>query len=226
MPNAEIQPFVFRNPVSAGTHLFWFLWALPLTLLLWRLARGDRVRQLSIGCFGLCMVLLYGASGFYHAIPTGSPVLIRYARLLDHSAIYLLIAGTYTPVFAILLNGRLRTFSLLLVWGLAVAGIACKWLFPMPPYPLTVGLYVATGWVGMLSIVPLVRAVGVRGMAVGVLGGILYTAGGVFDAISWPILVPGVIGYHEVLHVLDIFATLTHLFFVTRYVLPFGLVPE
>jgi hemolysin III len=220
MPAPEIYPLVLRNPVSSLTHLFWCLWAIPITLLMWRLARGDRIRQLSVGCFGLCMIVLYGASGIYHAIPAWAPRLMYYSRLIDHSAIYLLIAGTYTPVFAVLLRGRLRMALLRLVWGLALLGIACKWLFPMPGYSLTVALYIALGWVGLIPMAALVRAIGVRGMAWGIVGGILYTAGGICDAIQWPILIPGVLGYHEMLHLLDMAATLVHVVFIIRYVIP------
>src|SRR5436305_12144082 len=72
----EILPFVLRNPVSSLTHLGWCLWAVWVTGLLWKLARGNRWRQLSVGCFGLSMVLLYGASGTYHAIPSHFSLLV------------------------------------------------------------------------------------------------------------------------------------------------------
>ncbi|HEY7427882.1 MAG TPA: hemolysin III family protein [Gemmataceae bacterium] len=221
MARDEIISFIFRNPVSAGTHLLWCVLGVYITALLWRLSRGDRVRQLSTGAFGLSMVLLYGASGAYHAVPREAPLLMKYLQRLDHSAIYVLIAGTYTPVFAVLLGGRLRVGLLSLVWGLAGVGIAAKWLLPWPPYWLTVTLYIAIGWVGMVPIWPLIRAVGVQAMLWGLLGGVLYTFGGVCDAAKWPILLPGIIGYHEVLHLSDMGGTLIHVFFVIRYVLPF-----
>jgi hemolysin III len=216
----QIHSFIFRNPVSAGTHLLWCLLGAYFTAFLWRLSRGDWLRQWSTGTFGLSMVLLYGASGLYHAVPEPEP-LLPYLRKLDHSAIYVLIAGTYTPVFAVLLRGRLRLVLLALVWSVAGVGIAAKWLLPWPPYWLTVSLYIGMGWIGVPSIWQLIRAVGVRGMLWGLLGGLLYTLGGVCDAAKWPILLPGIIGYHEVLHVADMVATLIHVFFVVRYVLPF-----
>jgi hemolysin III len=216
----EIVSFIFRNPVSAGTHLLWCILGAYITGLLWRLSRGDRLRQLSTGVFGLSMVLLYGASALYHAV-LGPEQLLIYLRKLDHSAIYVLIAGTYTPVFAVLLRGRLRIVLLSLVWGLACLGILAKWLLPWPRYGLTVTLYIVMGWMVVLPIVPLVRAVGVRAMLWALLGGVLYTFGGVCDAAKWPILLPGIIGYHEVLHLADMGGTLIHVFFVVRYVLPF-----
>jgi hemolysin III len=217
----NVKAFILRNPVSAATHLLWCLWAMYTAALLWRLCRGDRRRQWAVGCFGLSMVFLYGASGTYHAIPSGAPTLIRYFRKLDHSAIYVLIAGTYTPVYAVLLRGRLRVALLSLIWALAAAGIACKWLLPWPPYWLTVGLYVGMGWVGILSAFPLIRAIGVRPMGLALVGGILYTLGGICDAVEWPVLSPGFFGSHEMLHVLDMGGTLTHVAFIIRYILPF-----
>lgn len=217
---SETVSFIFRNPVSAGTHLLWCVLGLYITALLWRLSRGDRLRQFSTGIFGLSMVLLYGASAAYHAV-LGPDRLLSYLQKLDHSAIYVLIAGTYTPIFAVLLGGRLRIILLSLVWGLAGVGILAKWLLPWPRYELTVTLYIAMGWFVLVPIVPLIRAVGVQAMLWGLLGGVFYTLGGVCDAAKWPILLPGIIGYHEVLHVADMGGTLVHVFFVVRYVLPF-----
>ena len=221
MPRDEIIQFIFRNPVSAGTHLLWCLLGLYVTGLLWRLCRGDRRRQLSTSVFGLSMVLLYGASGAYHAVPPEAPRLMEYLRRLDHSAIYVLIAGTSTPVFAILLRGRLRVALLSLVWASATLGIAAKWLLPWPPYWLTVSLYIAMGWIGLLPVWQLIRTVGVHATLWGLLGGLCYTFGAVCDAVGWPVLLPGVIGYHEVLHLADMGGTLAHLFFIVRYVVPF-----
>ena len=221
MPSDEITSFIFRNPVSAGSHLLWCVLGLYITGLLWRLSRGDRLRQLSTGVFGLSMVFLYGASAAYHAVPGDKRELVANLRLLDHSAIYVLIAGTSTPVFAVLLRGWWRITLLAVVWLLAGVGIAAKWLLPWPPYELTVTLYILMGWLGVIPVWQLIRAVGVRGMAWALLGGLLYTFGGVCDALSWPILLPGVIGYHEVLHLADMGGTLAHIFFIFQYVLPF-----
>jgi hemolysin III len=221
MARDEIVSFVFRNPVSAGTHLMWCVLGVYVTGLLWRLSRGDRLRQISTATFGLSMVLLYGASGAYHAVPRETPLLMGYLQRLDHSAIYVLIAGSATPVFAVVLRGRLRLVLLSLMWGLAAAGIAAKWLLPWPPYQLTVAFYVIMGWVGLLPVWQLVRAIGLHGVFWAFLGGVLYTFGAVCDAAEWPVLLPGVIGYHEVLHLADMGGTLAHLFLIVRYVVPF-----
>jgi hemolysin III len=217
---SDTIPFLFRNPVSASTHLLWCVFGAYVTGILWRLTRGDRVRQLSVGCFGLSMTLLYGASALYHAVRVGQPYL-EYFRLLDHSAIYVLIAGTYTPVCAVLLQGRLRSSLLWGIWTVAATGIVCKWTLSEPPHWITVGLYVAMGWTGIIPVYQIVKAIGVQGMAWSLLGGVLYTIGGICEAVRWPVLWPHVVGYHEVFHVIDMSATFVHVFFMFRYILPF-----
>jgi hemolysin III len=216
------QPLIFlRNPVSAATHLVWFVGALFITLLLWRLTRGDRLRRWSVLTFGLSMCLLYAASGTYHAIRC-NPGLLQYFRLIDHSAVYVLIAGTYTPVFAVVLRGRLRVLLLSLVWLLAGLGIAAKWSLTAPPHPVTVGFFIALGWIGLVPIVSLIRAIGLIGMGWALAGGLLYTTGAIFDVVNWPVIIPRVVGAHEVVHVMDMGATLIHVYFVVRFVLPVG----
>ena len=216
-----LQGVQFRDPVASLTHLFGLFAAIYFTGLLWRLGHGDRRRQFGVGVFGLSMCLLYFASSTYHAL-VRPQYLIDFFQRLDHSAIYLLIAGTYTPIYLVLLPRPLRTRLLVLMWTLAAVGIVLKWLLPMGAYELSVGLYVGMGWTGLLSAVALVRAIGWRATAFGVMGGIFYTIGGVCDALKWPVIYPGVVRPHEVLHVCDLFGTFIHVLFVVRYVLPFG----
>jgi hemolysin III len=211
-----------RDPVSSLTHLLTSLCAVYVTLLLRRLTRGDRTKRLSLTCFGICMILLYAASGLYHAIPLPktTPV-VEVFRRLDHSAIYLLIAGTYTPVFAVLLRGRQRGLLLALVWLLACGGIAAKWLLPFTPIKVSVAIYVALGWLGLLAFPELIRAVGLRAMALGGLGGLCYTAGALCEVAHWPVLVPGLFAWHEVFHLCDMAGTALHVAFMVRYVVPY-----
>jgi hemolysin III len=222
MDDPPILPFFFRDPVSSLTHLAMAAFGVYVTFLLWRLTRHDRAKRRSLAVFGVCVVVLYAASGIYHAInlPKSAPV-VDFFRRLDHSAIYALIAGTFTPVLVVALAGTWARRLLPLVWGLATAGIAAKWLFPFAPHPLTVGLYLALGWLGLLPAVPLVRAVGLGGLGWAALGGLLYTAGSLCEVFGWPILLPFYFGPHEVLHVCDMGGTTAHLVLMVRYVVPY-----
>src|SRR3954469_9145150 len=132
MPPDAIHPFVFRHPVSAGSHLLYAAWALYALALMRRLTRADPARRAAVSCFGASLVLLYLASGTYHAVPADSPRLVEFFRLLDLSMIHVLIAGTCTAAFA-LLTGRLRATMLALVWLVAAVGVLSKWLLPLPP---------------------------------------------------------------------------------------------
>jgi len=219
---AALSELPLRDPVSSLTHLAAAVFAAYVTLLLWRLAGGDRTKRLSLACFGVTAVVLYAASGTYHAIrlPIDSPT-IDVLRRLDHSAIYLLIAGTYTPVFAVLLRGRPRVALLTTVWLLAAAGIAAKWLWPIAPDAVSVSLYLALGWLAVVPLRALLRAVGWAGMAWGLAGGLFYTAGAACELARWPVLIPGVIGWHEVFHVCDVAGTALHVVFMIRCVIPF-----
>jgi hemolysin III len=222
MTDPEIVSYLgLRHPFSALSHLLWCVVSIFIAAMLWRLCRGDRVKQASVGSFGVSMVVLYFCSFLYHAAPATRPDLVLTARKLDFSAIYLLMAGSYTPAFGVLLTGRLRVRMLWLVWGLATVGILCRWLLPLPSDNLSMGIYLAVGLTGFLPAAKLLRAVGARGVLWAFAGCVLYTIGGVCDATGRPVLVPGVIAGHEMLHILDICATLTHVYFVVRYIVPY-----
>jgi hemolysin III len=209
-----------RNPFSSLSHYLGFVAAWFVAGLLVRLAQGDAGKRWSVACFGLSMCLLYFASGTYHALLL-TPKQLWFFQMLDHTAIYLLIAGTYTPACVVLLRGPMRAGMLGLVWGLAALGIACKWLLELPPFWLTAGLYVGLGWTGMLVIGSLYRAIGVRGMIWVGAGGASYTLGAVLDTLQKPVLWPGVFGAHELHHVLVLTGTAAHVGFILYYVIPY-----
>jgi hemolysin III len=219
----ENIPFLgLRDPVSSTTHFAACLFGIFVTTLLWRLARGrGRRAQLALAAFGASMVLLYGASATYHALRL-PPDRLRFYQLLDHSAIYLLIAGTYTPAFYFLLpDTPQRRWFLSGIWLFALAGIVCKWTIPELPYWLTVALYLGMGWVGVLTVTEMLRAVGLRGMAWGLWGGLAYTIGGLADLFHWPRVLPGLFGSHEVFHLFTMGGTFCHFIFMVQHVFPF-----
>jgi hemolysin III len=211
---------VLRDPVSSGSHFLAAVCAVFVSLLFWRLTNHRRDRRPWVMVFGVTMVVLYAASATYHALRLPEEEL-RFFQKLDQSAIYCLIAGTYTPIMAILLTGPLRRNLLLMMWGLALAGVVSQWVFPKPPYETTVAVYLGMGWIGFLGVRGYYRAVGWGGLKWGILGGICYTAGAIFDMLSWPVLWPGVIRSHEFLHLWDMLGTWCHVLFMVRYVIPY-----
>jgi hemolysin III len=210
-----------REPISSATHFVAFLWAIYATLLLLRLCQGERTKQLSLGIFGASMIALYAASSAYHGVSL-SVERLRLFQLIDHSAIYGLIAGTYTPAFLVLLHPGLRRRLLLGgIWTLALIGILGKWLLPETPYELTIGLYLGLGYSGLLPVLELKRAVGSRGLCWAISGGLFYTMGCLADLMQWPILYPGVFGQHEFFHLCSMAGTACHFNFMMLYVVPF-----
>ncbi len=146
------------------------------------------------------MILLFSASAAYHLL-RATPGTERLLRRIDHAAIYLLIAGTYTPVCVSVLPGALGVTLLVAVWALAAVGVAAKAFFfdRIPSWVSTV-LYVAMGWLAVVAVVPLVKALPAEGIAWLAAGGFLYTLGAVIYAVKRPDPFPGVFGSHEIWH--------------------------
>jgi hemolysin III len=209
-----------RDPVASSTHFFASMLAIFATLIMRRLTRNDSLRRACVTIFGLSMVVLYAASGLFHGLQLPRPELRVYQQL-DQSAIYLLIAGTCTPVMGFLLAGRARTFMLWSIWLLAAAGIGCLWLLPKAPHSATVSFYLGMGWLGLSPIWQYYKAVGLRGIGWALWGAVFYTFGAICELTKWPVIWPDVIQSHEVLHISDMFATFCHFVFVVRYVIPY-----
>ena len=210
--------FDLRDPVSSCTHLFTCLWAVFATLLLRRLTRGDIVRRISVTIFGLSMVILYAASGLFHGLRLPRDDL-RFYQKLDQSAIYGLIAGTCTPIMALLLKGALRRYLLSGIWLMAFAGISCMWLLPKAPHSAIVGIYMGMGWLGCVAMWQYYQAVGGRAVSWILAGAAFYTFGAICELTKWPTIWPGVVQAHEVLHVSDMIGTFCHFVFIMRYVI-------
>jgi hemolysin III len=207
-----------RDPVSSASHFLTAVLALVATLFLARFTRGDPVRRACVLIFGGCAMLLYFLSGLFHALKLPPSELGVYQRL-DMSAIYLMIAGSCTPIVALLLRGRFRIVLLAGEWTFAAAGIASLWLLPKVDFRVLVGLYLAMGWLGASGLWHYWRATGWHGVRWAIGGSMFYTLGAVIELARWPVLWPGVIRPHELLHFCDIGGTVCHFVFIAKYVL-------
>ena len=174
--------------------------------------RGDAWHIASCAIFGVTLVLLYAASTLYHGIR--NPRAKRFLRRFDHAAIYLLIAGTYTPFTLVSLRGGWGWTLLALVWGLAILGIALQIAVPGRARRAPVPLYLAMGWLGVIALAPLLRSLHYEGLLLLLLGGIIYTLGVVFYA--WRRLPYN----HAVWHVFVLAGSACHFSCVLAYVIP------
>lgn len=211
-----------RDPVSSASHLLTAVWAVFATLVLLRLTRGGWRRRAAVGVYGLSMVLLYLASGTFHGLRYESTAEFRFFQKLDQSAIFLLIAGTNTPLLVMVLGGAWGRWFLGTMWGLAAAGILTLWTVAPVPHTVLVGIYLGMGWLGLLPVAHYYRVLGAGAMNLMWLGAGLYTAGAVCELAQWPVLSvwPVRFGFHEVLHLSDTAASVVFFLFITRHVVP------
>jgi hemolysin III len=143
-------------------------------------------------------------------------------RRLDHAMIFLLIAGTYTPVGLLVLQGTLGTVVLAVVWGGAIAGIVLELAWAGAPRWLGGTVYLALGWVALVAMPQLFVRLGVPGGMLIVAGGLVYSAGAAVYALRRPDPVPAVFGYHEVFHLLVIAGVAAHFLAISLFALPTG----
>jgi hemolysin III len=208
------------NPVRGFIDATGAVLAVVAAGVLYVAGAGDLPRQVALVVFGVTMVALYTVSCLYHSIPWQQAWKHRMQRL-DHSMIYLLIAGSYTPIAAIVLDGWWRTITLVVVWGITLVGIGQKFLFPRISAALAVSLTTTQGWLAVFLLVPLARALPWQALALTLVGGVLYTLGMVFLVTGRPRLWPRVFSYHEVMHVLVLAGSTCHFVMTLRYIAPY-----
>lgn len=199
------------NSVSHGVGLLLAITGLVVLAVITGVG-GDPWRIVGVSIFGATLVLLYGASTLYHSIPHA-----RVQKLLqniDHTAIYLLIAGTYTPVMLVNLRGPWGWSIFGVVWGLALLGIAFQYTHLHRMERIRVILYVIMGWTAVVAAVPMLSAIDPRGLALILAGGLAYTGGIGFYA--WRRLPY----HHAIWHVCVLAGSVCHFFAVLYYVVP------
>lgn len=216
------DPYDGLRPWSAITHGIGAVLALLGTaLLLIRAVTLDTGawRIVSFAIYGASMVCLYTASTLYHCLHTGVRGRIA-LRKYDHTSIYLLIAGTYTPICL----GALRTqgawgWTLFgITWTLALAGIALTLGWINMPRQLTAAIYLFMGWVAVIALYPLYLTVGWNGLGWLLAGGIFYTVGGVLYALKWPGRDKPRFGCHEIFHIFIVLGSIFHFFLMYRVI--------
>ncbi len=148
------------------------------------------------------LAAMFGASALYHRYPFRSAARRLWARRLDHSTIFLFIAGTYTPFALLAFHGPIRWIVLATVWAGAVLGLVVNVVWIHAPKWTSVALYIAVGWIGVITLPQMFGTVGFAGSVLVIVGGAFYTLGAVVYATHWPNPFPRTFGFHEVFHVL------------------------
>jgi hemolysin III len=179
-----------------------FVIAVALAPLLIVGADGGRPR-LAAAVFAASVAACFGASALYHRV-TWSPRARPWMRRIDHAGVYLLIAGTYTPVSLLALRGAWRPVILTIVWGGAAAAIVLKFIWVEAPKQLAAAIGLALGWVAVVVLPQLIGRLHPAAVILLVVGGLAYTAGAIVYARRRPDPVPAVFGYHELFHALTI----------------------
>lgn len=209
-----------REPVSGLTHLFGAVAsAFGLIILLIYCSPIDNYRYtIAFTIFGVSLILLYTASSVYHMVTIYDKA-IKVLRRIDHSMIYVLIAGSYTPIALIALSGAWRWGILITIWSLAVLGVLIKNFWFNAPRWLYTSSYILMGWMVIIAIIPLSKVLPAQGMYWLVAGGITYTVGGVIYATKWPNFKSKYFGFHELFHLFILAGSFCHYWLMLKYVL-------
>jgi hemolysin III len=177
---------------------------------------------LAVAIYAVSLSALFGTSALYHRVNWTRPTARQWMRRLDHSMIFFLIAGTYTPFALLVLDGTLAMAILAVVWIGAIAGAIVEMIWIDHPKWASALIYLSLGWVAVATFPELWTSMGPAGTLLVAAGGLLYTAGAVVYALQRPNPVPATFGYHEVFHLLVIAAAVAHFSAVAFFALPQG----
>jgi len=229
--------FDLREPVNAWSHGAGMMLALPVTWVLWKrcsapgcchqleledwrgTTRYQRNKSLGLLIFGISLILCYGVSAAFHAVQFKGELLGRFQRL-DHVGIYLLIAGTYTPVAVALLRGAWSWGTLTTVWTVAIVCASRVWYGGVLPMWISTLVYLTLGWGALLCYCELARGYSHRTLLPLPVGGVLYSVGALINLARWPVFWPDQFGSHELFHFFVIAGSASHIFFMLKVVVP------
>jgi hemolysin III len=189
-------------------HQIAFIVWIPAGITLVALGRTALAR-VAAAIYSVSVLALYGVSASYHRLPW-SPRARRWMRRLDHSTIFILIAGSYTPLGLLALHHAWRVSILATVWGVALVGIALKMIHLEKMDRIGMGLYIALGWTALIALPEIARNLRPAPLVLLFAGGILYTVGAIFFGLHRPHLNPKVFGYHEMWHSMVIGGSVCH----------------
>lgn len=209
-----------REPGSAITHFIaWLLAVIAASPLIIKAGNSSSLATLAMVIFTASMILLYGASTAYHSVAVSDKIL-RIYRKIDHMMIFVLIAGSYTPVCLIVLGGKMGYTLLTFVWGIAIVGMTVKAFWITCPKCFSSAIYIAMGWTCVLVFGTLWSTLPHAAFAWLLAGGIIYTIGGIIYALKLPLFnsIHKNFGSHEIFHLFVMGGSICHFIFMYFYV--------
>lgn len=216
-----MKHFKLKDPGSAITHFIGMMMAMfAATPLILRAMRApDTVHVISLSIFIVSMILLYAASTTYHTFDSSERT-NKILKKLDHCMIFVLIAGSYTPICLIVLHGRTGFMLLALVWSIAILGIIFKLCWVTCPKWVSSVLYIAMGWVCVLAFTQILNSLPAAAFNWLLAGGIIYTVGGIIYALKLPIFNAHhkYFGSHEIFHLFVMAGSICHFIMMFEYV--------
>ena len=208
-----------REPINGLTHFFAAIVASIGLVVLIILGWHSLIKEISLSLYGISLVFLFAASASYHMVKA-KPRIIATFRKLDHSAIFFLIAGTYTPFCVLMFSGFWKWGFLAIIWSLALIGILVKIFIPEAPRWLHTGVYVMMGWLCMAAIGEMLRVLPAGALIWLIVGGVVYTLGAIIYATKTLDFFPGKFGFHEIWHIFVILGALAHFIAIAGYIAP------
>ncbi|KEI91896.1 PAQR family membrane homeostasis protein TrhA [Clostridium botulinum] len=210
----------FRDPVSGLTHLFGAIMSIIglIVLVNYSIFQDSPLHITVFAIFGASLILLYSASSIYHLVTT-SKRSIRILRRIDHSMIYVLIAGSYTPICLLALKGTFGLAMLTIIWTLAIIGILVKNFWFSAPRWISTGFYLIMGWLIVIAIFPLSKTLSIGGLFWLIAGGVAYSIGAVIYGTKRPKIASKYFTFHDIFHIFVLLGSLCHFILMLNYIM-------
>jgi hemolysin III len=215
------SPHVTDEIFNTISHIFGTILSITVTVILivYASVAGKVWHIVSFSIYGVTLISVFLASSLHHGI-NGNKTIENIFRLFDYLAIFLLIAGTYTPICLTIIRDPLGWSIFGIIWGLAIIGILIKIVFPKIPKWVTNTIYISMGWVGIIMIYRLLTIIGIGGVMMILLAGLFYTVGSFIFYLEKPNPIPNKFGFHEIWHIFVIIGALIFSLFMYIYILP------
>ncbi len=211
---------IFREPVNAISHMAGSLASIAaLTLMVvFAAIKADAWHVVSFAVFGATLVFMYTASFLYHGLRLSEKTLEIFRRI-DHIMIFVVIAGSYTPLCLVPLRGPWGWTLFGTIWAIALAGIVLKLFWMHLPRWISTFIYLGMGWLCVAAIYPLAQILGPAPLAWLALGGIFYSTGALVYSVKKPDPFPGIFGFHEIWHIFVLLGSASHFWLVFRHLM-------